>query len=310
METRTFTLSSGYDGLQLSVCVTRPEGSPRGTVQIVHGMIEHKERYYPLMEWLSEQGFACIVSDLRGHGASVRKSEDLGYFGKGGWLALVEDVKTVRDFAAGEFGRIPYILLGHSMGSLIVRSYIKRYDSSIDCLIVSGSPSDNPAKGAGKALAKALQFLLGPRHRSGLLQKISFAGYNSAFKSDGYDRAWVCSDPQILECYHKDPLCSFTFTADGFINLFELMSDCYSGEGWHLTNPDLPIRFISGSLDPCRISDKAWMASMDFLSGLGFRDVDGRLYPSMRHETLNETDRMTVWSDVLSIILSVPPSRC
>lgn len=300
MKVELSTLASGVDGLQLSVATARPEGAPRGIVQIVHGMIEHKERYFPFMEWLSDQGFACVVSDLRGHGASVRSAEDLGYFGKDGWLAFVEDTKTVGDAARREFGELPFTLIGHSMGSLVVRSYLKRYDSTIDRLIVSGSPSDNPAKGAGKVIARTMQALKGSHHRSALLHKISFAGYNDAFKADAYERAWVCSDKNILEAYHNDPLCSFLFTADGFINLFELMSDCYSRDGWKVSKPDMPIRFVSGALDPCRTSDKAWIASVDFLGERGYRDVSGKLYPGMRHEVLNETDKQKVWDDILA----------
>lgn len=302
MKTESFTLPSAYDGLPLSVTITRPEGTPQGVIQFVHGMTEHKKRYLPLMEWLSDQGFACIISDLRGHGTTARSEEDLGYFGDKGWLALVEDIKSVGDYARKEYGSLPFTLIGHSMGSLIVRSYLKRYDTTIDRLIVSGSPSDNPAKAAGKVLAKTIKALKGPKHRSELLQGISFAGYNKAFKDEGFDRAWVCSDKDILKTYHKDPLCSFIFTTDGFINLFELMTDCYSEEGWKLGNPSLPIRFISGALDPCRISDKAWKASIDFLKGRGYTDVSGRLYPEMRHEVLNETDRLIVWNDLLNEI--------
>lgn len=302
MKPELSNLPSVFDGLSLSVAMTRPESPAKGIVQFVHGMIEHKERYFPLMEWLSSHGYFCIISDLRGHGSSVRTEDDLGYFGKNGWSALVEDIKTVGDKAREEFPGLPFTLIGHSMGSLVVRSYLKRYDSTIDRLIVSGSPSDNPAKGAGKAIARTLQLLMGPRHRSKLLHTISFAGYNKGFEANGYDRAWVCSDPDVLKAYHSDPLCSFLFTVDGFANLFDLMSDCYSAEGWKLTKPELPIRFISGALDPCRSSDKAWQASVDFISSLGYKDVSGKLYPAMRHEVLNETDRMTVWEDILEML--------
>lgn len=299
MKAELFTLTSGVDGLGLSVAVTRPEGTPKGIVQFVHGMIEHKERYFQFMEWLSAKGYACIASDHRGHGESVLCPEDLGYFGKDGYLALVSDIKTVGDWARQEFGPVPFTLIGHSMGSLVVRSYLKRYDNTIDRLIVSGSPSDNPAKAAGKAIAKLQQLFKGAHHRSTLLQKISFAGYNDAFKDDGYDRAWVCSDKAILKAYHDDPLCSFIFTVDGFINLFDLMADCYSQSGWKVSRTALPIRFLSGALDPCRTSDKAWNASIDFIKGLGYSDVSGKLYPGMRHEIFNETDRLTVWNDIL-----------
>ena len=303
MKTEIFSLASGVDGLPLSVAMTRPEGTPKGIIQIVHGLIEHKERYFQLMEWLSEHGYACIISDLRGHGASIRTEDDLGYFGENGWLAFVEDTKVTGDKAREEFGDIPFTLIGHSMGSLVVRSYLKRYDSTIDRLIVSGSPSDNPAKGAGKVLAKAIGIARGTHYRSKLLPSISFAGYNDAFKDDNYDRAWVCSDPEILKAYHSDPLCSFDFTADGYTNLFELMTDCYGTSGWHVSKPDLPIRFISGALDPCRGSDKAWRESIAFLQARGYKNVSGKLYPGMRHEVLNETDKLTVWNDILEMLL-------
>lgn len=299
MKPELFSIPSSIDSLMLSSAIARPDGNPKGIVQLVHGMIEHKERYFDLMEWLSDRGYLCIISDLRGHGGSVLDENDLGYMGKKGWLAFVEDVKTTGDFARKEYPDLPFTLLGHSMGSLVVRSYLKRYDDSLDLLIVSGSPSDNPAKGAGKALARLISSLRGTHYRSALLKNISFAGYNNAFKADGYDRAWVCSDPAVLKAYHSDPLCSFNFTADGFINLFELMSDCYSADGWKLANSDLKIRFISGALDPCRTSDEAWTASIDFLSGLGYTDVSGRLYAGMRHEVLNETEKLKVWNDLL-----------
>ena len=71
---------SNYDGLKLSAaeCAVR---NPRAVVQIVHGMSEHKERYYPFMEFLAEHGIASVADDHRGHGASAPCREDLGYFG-------------------------------------------------------------------------------------------------------------------------------------------------------------------------------------------------------------------------------------
>jgi alpha-beta hydrolase superfamily lysophospholipase len=32
---------------------------------------------------------------------------------------------------------------------------------------------------------------------------------------------------------------------------------------------------------------------------VGYRCVDLKIYPGMRHEILNETDRLTVWNDIL-----------
>ena len=78
--TERITLNSAFDGLPLSVMLVRPEGEPRCLVQLAHGMCEHKERYQPFMEFLASRGCLCVIHDHRGHGASVRSAEDLGYF--------------------------------------------------------------------------------------------------------------------------------------------------------------------------------------------------------------------------------------
>ena len=95
----TGTITSPVDGLELSLLYAEPSDTPKGIVQIAHGMCEHKERYIPLMEFLCENGYAVVCNDHRGHGVSVRSKEDLGFMGKDGWLALVEDLKEVTVWA-------------------------------------------------------------------------------------------------------------------------------------------------------------------------------------------------------------------
>lgn len=299
---KEFTLKSSADGLNLAVAVSEPLQAPRAVVQIVHGMCEHKERYYAFMDWLAQRGFLCVIHDHRGHGASVKSPEDLGFMYDGGWRALVEDIKIVGDWARKEYPGLEFILFGHSMGSLAVRSYTKRYDDTIDGLFVCGSPSDNPAKGIGRLLALIAGLTNGGRKRPGLLQKMSFGAYNKPFENEGFASAWVCSDKSVLEAYHKDPLCQFVFTANGFANLLGLMQDCYSSKGWRLANPSLPVHFISGAEDPCRTSDDDFLKAVENMRSAGYRSVDCKLYPGMRHEILNETDHIAVWNDILNQI--------
>ena len=73
-----FTISSEHDGLSQSDAIVAPECETKALVQFSHGMAEHKERYLPVMEFLAEHGYACIVNDHRGHGSSVRDPGDLG----------------------------------------------------------------------------------------------------------------------------------------------------------------------------------------------------------------------------------------
>ena len=297
---KEMTLPASADGLSLAMLASVPEGAPRGVVQLVHGMCEHKERYIPFMEWLAARGYACVIHDHRGHGASVRSADDLGYLYDGGWQALVEDVRVVSDWIREQWPGLDYTLFGHSMGSMVVRSFAKRYDDRLDRLFVCGCPSDNPAKGAGKVLASMIGRLRGWHYRPKLLQAMSFGSFNKPFEKEGWPAAWVCSDPDTLKAYHADPLCAYQFTANGFYNLMGLMEDCYSAKGWKLSRPEMPVYFISGAEDPCRVSDQALEQAADLMRQAGYKHVDLKLYPGMRHEILNETDRQQVWNDILA----------
>lgn len=299
---KTFKLNASADDLQLGVMVVEPEGTPTGLLQLVHGMCEHKERYLPFMNFMASHGYVCIIHDHRGHGESVKFMDDLGYMYKGGWKALVEDTLIVSRWAENEYPNLPHDLLGHSMGSMVVRSFAKRYDKTIEHLIVCGCPSDNSAKGIGKCLAKCISFFKGERYHSPLLLKLSFGEFNKPFEKEGWESAWVCSNPETLKAYHEDPLCRFSFTANGYVNLFSLMQDCYSAKGWKVENPDLKVNFISGADDPCAGSEKDINKAVELMRKAGYANVSLKLYKGMRHEILNESDKAMVWEDVLKIL--------
>ena len=304
----TSTITSPIDGLKLSVAVIEPETPATGVIQFVHGMCEHKERYFAVMEWFAAKGYVCVIHDHRGHGASVLSMKDLGYMYEGGWKAMVEDIKAVGDWARNRYPGLPFTLFGHSMGSLAVRSYVKRYDDTVDALFVCGCPSDNPAKGIGKALALITGKTMGWHYRPQLLHKLSFGEYNKPFKDEKdasgkpYRSAWLCTDTKVLDEYDNNPLCQFVFTANGFYNLLGMMQDCYSPKGWKMANPSLPVHFISGADDPCRISDGSFNKAVGLMRNVGYCNVSSKLYPGMRHEILGEKDKLSVWNDILELL--------
>ena len=126
--TETFVLESHHDRLLLHGLVVRPEQEPcRGILQVAHGMCEHKERYLPFLQEMADHGYLCIIHDHRGHGESVRQPEDLGYFYPDGGTAIVSDLYQVTRWIREQYPELPLYLFGHSMGSLVVRCYLKRY---------------------------------------------------------------------------------------------------------------------------------------------------------------------------------------
>lgn len=297
---KTLKLKSRYDELDLSVSIFEPAGiRPKGILQISHGMAEHKERYYPFMEFLAANGWISVIHDHRGHGESVKSPEDLGHMYSGGAEALVEDLKLVQDKVKADYPGLKWVLFGHSMGSMVVRAFTRKYDDSICSLIVCGCPSDNPAKGVALFLAKTIGLFWGDRHRSKFINALAFGSYNRTFPKEEGNLAWLSANRANVAEYEKDPLCGYCFTANGFANLFRIMQLCYNPKDWKMSNPSLPVHFVSGGDDPCRISDQAFEAAADFLRKRGYANVTTRLYPHLRHEVMLEGDRQ-VWDDVLA----------
>ena len=298
---KTLKLKASADELELAVAVAEPKGPAKGIFQIVHGMAEHKERYYAFMDVLASEGYVAVIHDHRGHGESLKSPDDLGYMYDGGWLAMVEDVKVVQDWAREQYPDLPVTLFGHSMGSMVVRSFAKRYDSSIQNLIVCGCPSDNPAKGAGRALTRVIALLRGWHYRPDLINNMSFGAYNKGFESEG-PCAWLSRNHDNVVTYLKDPLSGYCFTANGFYGLLGVMKDCYSPRNWAMQNPALKVLFISGADDPCRIDDKAFAKAVDFMRKRGYTNVESKLYPGLRHEILQEKEAPEVYSDILNFL--------
>jgi alpha-beta hydrolase superfamily lysophospholipase len=263
-----------------------------------------KERFEPVMDFLSDNGIVCIANDHRGHGESIKETNDLGYFYSGGYQALVEDVRAVTAWGLKEFPGLPYYLLGHSMGSLAARIYVKQDDSALSGLIVCGSPSWNPMSVIGRILTGAACMIGLDRSRPGFLQTMTSDRYNRRFASEG-PQAWTCSDPEVRRSFRENPRCNFRFTMNGANNLMKMMGQTYNLKGWKVSKPMMPILFISGSDDPCMISEKKFHQAAWSMYKVGYRNVRSSIYPDMRHEVLNEVDKLDVWNEILDFMRKV-----
>lgn len=298
------TITSSFDGLQLQAHLLAPE-KPKAVIVLVHGMSEHKERYYPFMTWLAEMGYACLITDQRGHGATVTNPDDLGYFGKNALQALVEDTASVLRYAREQYPGLKVFLFGHSMGSMVVRAVLKRHPELMDGLMVCGSPSKNPAAGLGIFLTRLFRLFRGDRHRSMTIAVMMFGAYEMKFyKADGIHNAWLSTNKANVEAYNNDPLCGFKFTLNGYRTVLQLMQDIYSPKGWVPAREELPVHFIAGSEDPCITSLKQFSKAVSFVRQMGYKTVTSKVYPGLRHEILNEIGKEDVWRDAESVFAS------
>ena len=177
---KEFTCLSS-DGIHTLVGVVfEPVGEIRGFFQVVHGMTEYIGRYEKFMRELAQEGYLAFGYDHLGHGKSVREESELGFIAsRDGHLRLCEDVKVFSEKVMATYQKEnrPYFLMGHSMGSFVVRVAAEQYVTP-NGLIVMGTGGPNPAAGAGLALIFVIKKLYGEKHVSRLIDQIAFGNYN------------------------------------------------------------------------------------------------------------------------------------
>ncbi len=285
----------------LSGVVYVPDGEARGIFHIVHGMTEYIDRYNPLFETLASAGYICAGFDNLGHG-NTADEKDLGFIAqKDGWNYMVRDVKLFADSVKSEYPSLPYILMGHSMGSFITRIAVSRYSDLADKYICCGTAGKNHAAAAGLALCDIIKALRGERAVSPFLENIVFGSYNKRFDGDSkYE--WLTKDREIIEKYASDRFCTFHFTVSAMHDLIKLMQQCNSKNCFKETRNDLPILIIAGDSDPVGNYGKGVKWVYNSLKAFGKTDVTMFLYKDCRHEIHNDSCRDKMTEDILKFI--------
>ena len=244
--------------------------------------------------------------DHLGHGASVKSDEYHGYFGKDGNEWVIADIHQLRIMMHEEFPDLPYLMLGHSMGSFLVRQYITekegRYAEGLSGVIVMGTGwQPGAVLAAGKAVARMLGInKVGKRAKA--IDVLSFGSYLKKIKDSRTTSDWLTRDEKIVDWYRAQPWCTFYFTPNGYYHMFRGMQKAHDIKRMHNLPAGLPILFTSGAEDPVgnwgEGVRKAFMVYTDNTDC----EVSIRLYDDDRHEILNELDRDKVYADMLEFL--------
>lgn len=300
MATKQIKLPSKDGVHQLHVVIWEPDTEVKAILQISHGMVEFIERYGDFANYLNEKGILVVGNDHLGHGHTAEKDEDLGYFCPENMSAtVVDDLHEVTTYIKGKYPNIPYILLGHSMGSFMARRYIMTYGSELTGAIISGTGSQPGAVLAGgKMVAGLIGAVKGERYRSPLLKSMAFGAYNKKIDNPRTVSDWLSKDEKIVDIYENDKFCKYDFTVDGYKTLFDSISFIQKPENIKKIPVDLPIFFISGTDDPVGNYGKGVEQVYDAYEAAGVKDIEIVLYHDGRHEMLNEIEREGVYEDV------------
>jgi alpha-beta hydrolase superfamily lysophospholipase len=269
------------DGLEIAYYRWRAPGKAVAIVQIAHGMGEHSLRYAHVAEFLNQNGFHVYANDHRGHGRTAKGRESLGDFGSGGWNGLVADMVTLTRMARTREGRLPVVLLGHSMGSFAAQQYVLDHSALIAGLVLSGS-------------AAVDKLAIDPS------QDADLTVFNRAFEPARTQHDWLSRDPAAVDTYEADPLCGFGINKTAMPTMAAGASRLVDPAALAQIRKDLPIYIFAGDKDPINHGLEWLRPVAERYRAAGIANVSEKYYPKGRHEMLNETNRDEVMRNLAS----------
>lgn len=290
------------DGLEIFVYKWSPENNKKAkaVLQISHGMAETAARYEKLGEELTKEGYIIYANDHRGHGKTAKEVDKLGDLGENGFEAMVDNMHQLTEIIQKENPKLPIFLLGHSMGSFLTQRYICLYGKELMGAILSGTNgSVGIMADIGRIIAKREIKMIGRSGKSERLDKLSFGGYNRAFKPNRTKIDWLSRDEKEVDKYMEDPFCGTIFTAGFFYDLLGGLKLIANKNEISKVPKDLSIYIFSGDKDPVGKNGRGVLRLVKAYKKAGIKDLTYKLYKEGRHEMLNELNRDEVIRDLL-----------
>ena len=297
----TFPSSDGLHEIYCSLWLP-DEAAPKGVVQIVHGISEYVNRYDHFARFLADHGYAVCGEDHLGHGRTGKQDNRFGVFSRTeGWELVTDDVRALRKLMGEKYPDLPYFLLGHSMGSFLVRTYLCRYPGEVDGALLSGTGQEpGPVLAAGKLLASAIARRKGYDHISPLVHNLCLGAYNKQFAPNRTGADWISRDEAVVDAYMVDPFCQIMPTVSLYRDMLGGLQYIASPGALSRMDPGTPVYLYSGDQDPVGANGKGVEKVWGYFKKHGTKDLSLKLYAQGRHEMHNETNREEVFSDVLA----------
>ncbi len=311
MKESHFTFTAD-DGAKLFVYRWLPDaGFGKAVVHIAHGLAEHAGRYERLAEALTESGYVVFANDQRGHGRTTAEPGNIGHFADaGGWARILKDIEEIAQQARKDYLPHPVVLFGHSMGSLVAQHLATR--NLFDAVALSGANGNVSALvHVGKLITRFERLRLGRRGKSELLNKLSFDGFNKAFKPNRTSFDWLSRDENEVDKYIADPMCGFLCSTQLWLDMLEAITEAAKPELRAKVPKQLPLYLFSGSRDSANEEGRGSTALAEYYRSIGLEKVSYRIFTQARHETLNEinrdevTEQLIDWLNAITKLLNL-----
>ncbi|ALD66796.1 lysophospholipase [Spiroplasma cantharicola] len=296
------------DGKKIHTYIWDDVKEVKGILQLVHGSCEHSKRYNDFAKFLNDNHWIVISNDHRGHGKTADlEKQELGYFAdENGWKILVDDLFLINNYIKKNYSNKKIVMLGHSMGSFLARSYAIDYGETIEGLVLSGTAWESKLSlKFGVRVAKSRQKKFGAKNIDQFIWNLSYKKFNKKFNKEGNTGSeWLSIDKDNVRKFIEDPLCGQVFTTSAFKDLFEGLLYIQNKKSISNMRKDLPIILVSGSNDPVGQYGKKVIKTYKKFKKAKLK-VGLKIYENLRHEILFDIDKELVAQDTLKFLNAI-----
>lgn len=243
----------------------------KAVICLVHGFGEHSSRYEHVAKFFTDNQYAVITYDARGHGRSGGKR---GHFVS--YDEVLNDVDNLLKQADANFPTLAKILYGHSMGAQIVANFAIKRNPSVKGVILS-SPFFQPG-----FAPPAIKLFAGKIMRN-LVPTFSLPS--------GLDVNDISRDKEEVKKYSNDPLVFDSISSKMGIELIEFGAEAIE----NASKLTLPTLIFHGTADKLTSYD----ATKRFVANAG-KNVTFISYDGLYHECHNEPEKATVLENMLN----------
>ncbi len=287
---------TGFDGNKIFCRIWSEVKSPKAVVQIIHGMVEHSERYDEFAKFLNSKGFIVFGWDLRAHGRTAGSPEQVGKYQGDLFEDCVNDAIFFAEMLIKE-NNMPLIFLGHSYGSFVLQEVIQQYHGhSLAVFTGSANMRGDSSVGLGLMVARLTKLFKGKDAPAKTIYNLSFVKYGKKFPNGN----WLSNDDEIWTKYVADQYCGAVCSANFYLSMFKHLKKLGKAKNLAQVDLDKPILISSGSDDPVGGAGLKLARSLhrQYLE-LGVSKVEFKVWEKGRHEILNEKNKKEVWAFIV-----------
>jgi len=245
-----------------------PTAKAKAHIVMVHGLGEHMGRYNQVAFALNQAGYAVSGYDHHGHGLSSGVRGDMHHAQQ-----LTDDLKQVLVSIKASHPELPTVLLGHSMGGLVVERAVAAQNDLADAVIMS-----SPALAAFTNPLQKLLLATLPRWLPHLRV------------DNGLKLNWLARDAQVIRDYKEDPLVHAYISA--------------GLAAWIIQQGELAVQDAANWQTPALLlyagQDKLVnpQGSADFAKNASNQYVQSHCFNVMYHEIFNDPEKHLVLQKV------------